>query len=342
MASLVISGDVITVRLISKHVEVIRWVERGKEAEARIRVPLVDVERVVIIGRPSVSYPTLTMFLRLGIPCYLLTRKGRWLGALVPDNNLNGARRIRQYEMARNDDFALHVARRLVYAKLRNSRRVLQRLSANRGESNLPVQRETDELLAKLAEQAVEAETLDELRGYEGMGAGKYFARLGLFFPSDVPFNGRSRRPPKDPANALLSWTYTIVLGEVDGAVRKHGLDSSLGFLHGLRHGSPSLALDLLEPLRAPVCDLLVLNFLNHKILSEGDFRFDAEEGGFYLSEEARKPFFQGYEAAMNRKFTPAKGESHTDFRKVIDDQVVEVLRTLEDPSYEPDFFLMP
>ncbi|GAB4246404.1 MAG: CRISPR-associated endonuclease Cas1 [Acidobacteriota bacterium] len=342
MASLVISGEVITVRLISKHVEVIRWVERGREAEARLRIPLVDVERVVIIGRPSVSYPTLAMFLRLGIPCYLLTRKGRWLGALTPDKNLNGARRIRQYEVGRDEALQLRVARKLVHAKLRNSRRVLQRLSANRGESHLPSQKEADATLNDLAERALRAEGLDELRGYEGMGAGKYFARLGRFFPAEIPFRGRSRRPPKDPANALLSWTYTVLLGEVDGAVRKHGLDPAIGFLHGLRHGAPALALDLLEPLRAPICDLLVLNILNHKILGEGDFRFDAEDGGFYLREEARRPFFQSYEAAMNRKFTPAKGDAHTDFRRVIDDQVVEILRVLEDPGYEPEFFLMP
>ncbi|MBI4444691.1 MAG: CRISPR-associated endonuclease Cas1 [Acidobacteria bacterium] len=341
MASLVISSETISVRLISRHVEVIRWVEWGKKPESRMRVPLIDVDRVIVIGRPSISFPVLYGLLREGIPCFFLTSRGRWMGSLSPDNNKNAGRRVRQYELVNDAAFILEVARVLVYAKLRNSRRVLQRLSANRDESHLPEQRQVDRELEQLAARAREAGTLEELRGYEGMGAVRYFSRLGCFFPPNVPFGGRTRRPPKDAANALLSWSYTILLGEIEGCVRKHGLDACLGFLHGLKHGTPSLALDLLEPLRAPVCDLLVLNLLNHRILSEADFRFDAEKGGFYLKEESRKTFFTTYESTMSRQFAPAKGQPHTDFRRVIESSVATVLRGMEGER-DLQFFLMP
>ena len=114
----------------------------------------------------------------------------------------------------------------------------------------------------------------------------------------------------------MLSWSYTILLGEVDGVVRSHGLDACIGYLHALSHGVPSLSLDLLEPLRAPICDLLVLNLLNHRVLTEEDFRFDAVEGGYYLKEESHRAFFLAYENSMTRKFAAGKGEPHTDFRK--------------------------
>jgi len=191
-----------------------------------------------------------------------------------------------------------------------------------------------------LAEAASQTGDLDELRGYEGLAAAKYFNRLGRFFPASVPFGGRSRRPPKDAANALLSWSYTILQGEIDGAVRSHGLDGCIGFLHAVSHGRPSLPLDLLEPLRAPVCDLLVLNILNHGIMSDDDFRYDASRDGFYLREESHKSFFQAYERAMTRKFAAAKGEPHTDFRRVIDESVLAILQAMEGEEFR--FFLMP
>ena len=123
--------------------------------------------------------------------------------------------------------------------------------------------------------------------------------------------------------------------------MRGHGLDACLGFLHGIQHGTPSLSLDLLEPLRGPVCDLLVLNLLNHRVLTEANFRFDSASGGFYLKEESRKTFFSSYEATMTRQFIPAKGQPHTDFRRIIESSVTGLLRAMEGDEL-PEFFLMP
>lgn len=341
MPTLVISGETISVRLISRQVEIVKWVEWGKKPEARMRVPLVDVDRVVVIGRPSVTFPVMQRLLKEGIPCFFLTRRGRWLGALTPDNNRQAARRLLQYQLAGDETFKLSLGRSLVYAKIRNSRRVLQRLSGNRDESHLEEQQGIDRELANLARQAQQADSLDQLRGLEGHAAARYFSRLGKFFPPQLPFTGRSRRPPRDPANALISWTYTILLGEIDATVRAHGLDSCIGFLHGIRHGTPSLSLDLMEPLRAPVCDLLVLNILNHKILTETDFRLGHEDGGFYLRQESHRTFFTAYENAMVRQFTPARGEPHTDFRGVIEASVHAVLKAMEGET-GVDFFHMP
>lgn len=341
MPSLILSGDTVSVRLESKHLEVIRRPTEDDAPTTSLRVPLHDLERAVLVGRPNVSVAALQRLMLEGVPCYFLSAHGRWIGSLTPDNNRNAARRICQYEKANDQDLALRIARPLVNAKIRNSRRVLQRLAANREESAEPEQTVVTNRLEQLADHALRTANMDELRGYEGLAAATYFARLGRFFPTTVPFKERSRRPPRNPANALLSWTYAILLGEVEGAVRAHGLDACIGFLHGIAHGTPSLALDLLEPFRAPMCDLLALNLLNHRVLTEESFRFDTEDNGFYLKEECHREFFYAYEHAMTRKFVLIKGAPHTDFRQAITESVLTVIRALEGGK-EIGFFQMP
>ena len=342
MPAMVITHDNVSIRVASEHFEMIQKAQDKPAGEFnRINVPFHDVDRVVVIGRPDITTPAMQKMMKLGLPVFFLSSHGRWIGALSPDNNMNAERRIRQYKMADNAVLSLSVARKLVYAKIKNSRRVIQRLSANRNQSALDIQTVTAIRLDALAENSLAAENLEELRGFEGLAASLYFARIGDFFPENVPFKTRSRQPPRDAANALLSWTYSIVLGEIDGAVRSHGLDSCIGFLHSISHGSPSLALDLLEPFRAPVCDMLTLHLLNHKILTDESFEFNAEDGGTYLRDDAKKDFFYAYENSMTRKFTEKKGEGHTDFRKLIDDAVVSVLKALDGHS-DFNFFIMP
>ena len=344
MPSLVISQDTVSVHLHSKHLELVKNLkadEMGDGGFKKLNVPLVDIDRVVVCGRPAVTIPVLQRLMFMGIPTFFITSRGKWIGSISPDNNMNAERRIRQYELARKTEFSLRVATKIVFCKLRNSRRVLQRLASNRETSHQESHCDAVEQLKKLAETVVETENMEILRGYEGMGAAIYFGQLGKYFPKNIPFTTRNRRPPKDAANALLSWTYAIVQGEIDGAVRARGLDTCIGFLHATSHGTPSLALDLLEPLRSSCCDLLVLNILNHKHLTEDHFEYRDDDGGTYLTQEARKPFFNAYEMAMTRLFKPYNGDSHVDFRKVIDNMVVNILRAMEgDDNFE--FFLMP
>lgn len=342
MASLILTSDVLSVRLESRRLEVVKRIGDGPNPPHEKRtVPLHDLDRVVAVGRPSITIPVLIKLMDLGIPCFFVTSHGRWRGAVMGDNNLNAQRRIRQYEQATDNTFCLGMAQTLIYAKIRNSRRVLQRLAANRA---LTDEREHESICNELkhfAQRAANAENHDELRGIEGIAAARYFNRLSGFFPAETPFNRRTRRPPRDPANALLSWSYTILLGEMEGIIRSHGLDASIGFLHTDTVNRPSLALDLMEPLRPAFADLLVLNILNHNILRPEHFEINPENGGTYLTEEGRKPYFMVYEQSMKRRFALKAGESHTDFRKVMESEVCKYIRALELNKFEP-FFLLP
>ncbi len=342
MPSLILSGDTLRVTRLSERLEIVRRVHDpdGKRNETR-HVPLHDIDRVVLIGQPAISIPSLTSLMDRGIPCFLLTRRGRWRGSLTPDNNLNAARRIRQYEQAMNPEFSLRISQALINAKIRNGRRALQRLSANRNATGGADYEQTMRTLRQYADSALEAESVDIARGLEGIAAALYFQRLSFCFPTHIPFTTRSRRPPRDPANALLSFGYAVLLCEVEGAVRAHGLDAAIGCLHTDRTHAPSLALDLMEPLRPAVVDLLVLNIVNH-LLMKPDEAFEMhEDGGVYLNESGRHIFFQAYEQAMNRRFVLGKNEPHTDLRHVIDEQVCAYIRALEQ-NQTPQFFLLP
>ena len=342
MPSLVITRDTVSIRLHSERLELIRHSETDNENLERISVPLYDVERVMICGRPIVTLPVLHKLMYLHIPVIFLTSHGRWLGAIDSGNQTNAARRIHQYEMFRDSRMRNTAASKLIYAKIRNSRRVLQRLASARQESDSQMQQDATAFLRNSCTQIHRnIPTLDVLRGVEGMAAACYFRRLADFFPPELPFVERSRRPPLNAANSILSWSYTIVLGEIEACLRSHGLDVSIGFLHTVEHSMPSLALDLLETLRAPLCDMLSLHLLNHKILRSGHFQFNSEDGGTYLNDDGKKPFFTAYEQAMTRKFTLRAGESHVDFRQVIDRQVCSVIKILEGDE-NAEFFIMP
>ena len=121
MPSLVLTSDCLSVRLESRRIDVLRRNPLAPDdPPRRMQVPLHDLERVVVVGQPAVTMPVIAELMDAGIPCFFLTAKGRWRGAIAPDRNLNGARRVRQYEMATDPAFCLKVARRLVEAKLRN------------------------------------------------------------------------------------------------------------------------------------------------------------------------------------------------------------------------------
>ena len=339
MATLVLNRNSTSVKLESDHLVIHRHAPEEGELE-RETLPVRDVERVVVIGAPAVTAPVLARFLDRDIPCVFLTKGGRWRGLLSSELSYNAARRMRQYDALREREGCLALAREAVAAKLANARRVVQRLHANRSQRVA-----ADEDWLGLEESCAfvrRAEDLDALRGVEGIGSCHYFRLLGRFFPKAFPFAARSRRPPRDPANALLSFAYMFLMNECLAAITLHGLDPALGFMHQDRERSPSLALDLMEPFRPAFADLLILNLLNHGRFKVGrDFTHDEATGGWYLNESGRSVFIGACAAAMERSFVPVGGGAHTTFRQAIERQVMDLVRFLEGGE-TPTFFRLP
>ena len=343
MPSLILTYNTLSVNLCSKHILIKskKSIRNEQDIIHTSKVPLFDLDRLIISGSPNISVPVLKRLCNLGIPTFFISSKGKWIGSLTPDNNLNAARRIEQYKKSLDPNELLPCARKLIHSKIHNSRRTIQRLATSRklhqtnSHQNLMVK------LKNLKRHAIYAKNHHELRGIEGAAAALYFNTLSKFFPETVPFTERNRRPPKDAANALLSFTYAIVQSEIDGAIRQHGLDSSIGVLHAISPGTPALTVDLLEPFRSSICDLLVLKLLNHKEIKDTDFELNIDNGGIYLKKEAHATYFSAYEQHMTRKFTVTKDQPHQDFRQVIDKQVCQYLKFLGNQSTY-DFFKMP
>ena len=335
MPSLYLNGYKTHVKLESKRLLIERRGDDGAVAK-RMEVRIGEVDRAIFVGRVRTHVEVIARLLAADVPVSFVSGRGKFLGTACPPHNGSAMLRIRQYELAQNRAFARTIAGRLVHAKIRNSRRVLQRLAAGRDVPPADV-RPSLGILQKLAERTQTTCDLHTLRGFEGYAGRVYFQTVGHFFPPAFPFGSRSRRPPADPANALLSWTYTILLSECLSAIQAAGLDPCLGFLHGLSYGRPSLALDLLEPYRAPMADLLALHLLNHGLLRAEHFDNQGGEAGCTLKPDGRSVFFAQYEQGMQREFTNARSGGRTTFRACLREDVAQLVAAMQGKQpFEP------
>jgi CRISPR-associated protein Cas1 len=296
MSTLILNRNSINVKLEANHLVLHEHADGGSFT----RMPLVDIERVIIVGQPAITFPVLTKFLDLGIPCSFLTHAGRWRGMMDGDPGFHAGRRMRQYAKVQDDEFSLSLVRGTVAAKIANCRRTIQRLAAER---KICLQSDEEwEALEKIKNEVSFFDTVNALRGIEGMAANVYFSLLGRFFPAEAPFQGRSRRPPRDAVNALMSFVYTLLVNAFAAVIRAHGLDVAAGFFHCGVDRSPALALDLVEPFRSTWGDRLVLDLLNHHRVSTDKHFVASETDGVYLNDEGRKIVFRSFDEMMDRK----------------------------------------
>lgn len=212
----------------------------------------------------------------------------------------------------------------MVAAKIESGAAVLRRYRENHPEA---LELAEIDAVAALSAQAAEATSLESLRGVEGTATARYFGVLGRTVPEEIAFSGRNRRPPRDPLNALLSFGYVLVGNELQALLDAMGYDPYLGFYHQVDYGRPSLALDLLEELRAPLVDRFSAKLLNLGVLKEEDF-VSSPQGGVYLSREAQKRYFAAWEEELERLL--ALDGEETSFRKLFRRQAERLARALQ------------
>lgn len=262
------------------------------ERETRLRVPLHHLSSVVCLGNIGFSTPLAHRLADDGIALVLLDDNGRFKARLEGAVSGNVLLRQAQHERVRDAAFALETARAIVAGKIRNARHVLlrgARESKSEDDARL-LARGADDLAAALRGLPA-AKTLDEVRGIEGDAARRYFDRMTLLVRPDAReafrMNGRSRRPPRDRFNALLSFLYSMWMNDCRSAVEAAGLDPQLGLLHAVRPGRAALALDLMEEFR-PLAERLALTLINRAQVTERDF-VEREGGAVLLEGDARK-----------------------------------------------------
>lgn len=316
------------IRLKSERLEVWMIPEGGTVARCVRNIPLHDIERLILKEGSQISSESLCALLRADIPISLLGWNDRFAGGFLPPTNQHGLWRLRQYEQTLNPLFAMQVARRIVLAKIANQRRVVQRLAANRAQQ-LP---EDLAFLQTMREMSVACSTLDELRGYEGAAAARYFQTWATFLPPEFPFERRSTRPPQNPVNACISFGATMLYNEAVASVHAHGLDPALGLLHATADGRWSLALDLIEPFRPVLVEALTLDLFTHKMVDNSCF--EPHQGGVYLSERGRRVFVLQYERRMDRQFMSEHAGHRTTLRDELDDTATQFKAAIEAPEH--------
>jgi CRISPR-associated protein Cas1 len=266
-----------------------------KEDEVLLAVPAAQVDHVVLVGNVGVTTPALLAMLREGVGLSLVSQAGELRGRLMPPTGRNILLRHQQYDRARDPAFCLALSRAFVGGKLRNYRSLARRMARERPQVDAqPIARLSD-CIRRLREVA----DMAALLGVEGEGSRAYFAVFRQALKPGMTFARRTRRPPKDPLNALLSLGYTLLTDNLVTACEVVGLDPYDGLFHGDKYGRPALALDLVEEFRGVVVDSVVMNMVNRAMLDEGDFEPGAAQG-VYLKPKAMKEFFVQYTARLN------------------------------------------
>jgi CRISPR-associated protein Cas1 len=277
------------------------------ERQTRLRVPLHHLGAVVCLGNVMFSTPLIHRLADDGISVVMLDGNGRFKARLEGPVSGNVLLRSAQHDKARDPAFALELARACIAGKIRNCRQVLlrgAREAKDDGEAK-QIARAADDLAAALRALPATAD-LDALRGVEGEAARQYFAALNLLVRPDArpafQMDGRSRRPPRDRMNALLSFLYSMLMNDCRSAVEAAGLDPQIGFLHALRPGRAALALDLMEEFRA-FADRLALTLINRGQVAADDFT-EREGGAVMLEGDARKAVVVAFQERKQEELT--------------------------------------
>ncbi len=256
-------------------------VRRGQRILQEVR--LQELEAIVALATVGLTARAARRLLTAGIELTFLDQQGQLLGRLSGPSARNVVLRVEQHRRALDEGFALSLARRIVAGKIRNQRRLLLRYRSRRAGDEI---RDAALRLRMMAEQGGRCEDRERLLGHEGAASHVYFGVFNTLILNPLfQFSGRNRRPPRDPVNACLSFGYTVLGSLLEGELAGVGLDPMVGFLHRPEYGRPSLALDLLEELRAVVVDSMTLTLINRRQLVPSDFG-PPERSGAARAEE--------------------------------------------------------
>ncbi len=304
------------------------------KGEAAKEARLSNTSHVALFGNVSVTTPALRTLMDRGIPVLFFSYGGWFAGQTIGHDSKNVELRLAQYAATQDRHRCLQLARTFVSSKILNCRTLLRR------NVDTPKAVALSEL-KQLARKARAADSLESLLGIEGTAARRYFSEFtGMLTgvgQQQFDLEGRNRRPPRDPVNALLSFCYSLLSKELLLAIRAVGLDPLLGFYHQPHFGRPSLALDLMEEFRPVIADSVVIGALNTRVIQADDFIRAA--GAVALTAPARKRLIMAFERRMDQLVTHPVFDYRISYRRVLEVQARLLSRMLlgELPRY-PEF----
>jgi len=276
----------------------------SKNAAELFDIPLHRIDRIVLAGQIQITSFAAALLLEHNIPLVQTTLTGKLRGIWNPPESPHVELRQMQYRLNDDADYTESFCRRLVKAKAENMQNVLKRYAYNRSADSLVLKHA--ETIDRYADLLPRHHSTDALRGIEGILSREYFAALGLLLNKHgIVIDGRNRRPPKDPFNAVLSYCYTLLTNYCICAVQTQELDVFLGFMHAAHHSGAALAFDFVEPFRQAVVDRFVIAMFLRKELPETSFQPGAN-GGIFIKDDARKKIIIAWEKhfMIQRRYT--------------------------------------
>lgn len=275
--------------------------------EIKFRVPIHNLESVVCFGYKGASPSAMQLCSERGVALSFISENGRFLARVSGRVSGNVLLRRKQYRWADDKDESLRLSKRFISSKIHNSRTVVQRNLRDHGES-VKVDKLSD-LVTNMQDMIFRirnSNSVESVRGIEGEAANAYFSNFDHLIVSqkdDFKFQGRFKRPPSDSVNALLSFVYTLLSRDCSSALETVGLDPQVGFMHTERPGRDSLALDLMEELRAFMADRVVLSLINRKQVTREGF-VKRENGSVMMNDETRKNVILAWQNRKREEIT--------------------------------------
>lgn len=263
------------------------------------RIPVINIEGIVTFGYMGASPGLMKLCTDSGVSLTFLSPNGRFVSRIQGQTRGNVLLRKTQYKLADDEPWTLHMAQVIIGGKIQNYRNILRRYVRDYG-ANAEVE-DAAQALESYKRDVLRSVDKTQLIGVEGMAANRYFEVLPHLMTQQrevFPFTGRNRHPPKDAVNAMLSLAYTLATNDITAALETVGLDPYVGFLHTLRPGRASLALDMVEELRAYLGDRFALSLINRRQITPKDFIYQGEKG-VQLTDNGRRTFLTAWQ---NRK----------------------------------------
>ena len=257
--------------------------------EVKLRLPIHTLSGIVCFGNVMCSPFLLGLCSERDVHVSFLTEHGRFLARVTGPVSGNVLLRREQFRVVDDPTHTCSIARNMVLGKILNSRTILQRRLRDHGDDDTAAHAVA--MMAKATGRLQNTQEINEIRGIEGEAANLYFGAFDSMIVAqkmNFAFQNRSRRPPQDPVNTLISFLYTLLAHDCEGALESVGLDPQMGFLHAPRPGRASLALDLMEEFRAALADRVALSLINLNQVSINDF-ITSESGAVTMKDDTRK-----------------------------------------------------
>lgn len=321
-------------------------------------------EHLILMGNISISGEALRLLAKYEIPTVLLSSNGRFNGKLTFGDGKNVFLRQKQYAILSNEKQSLEIAKSIVIGKIKNQLSFVQRIKRKNDDklADKKIQLEVYKLKSYLVD-CEETDSVEKLRGLEGISARSYFSVFGLnILPEWADFPYRSKNPPRSNVNAVLSFLYTLLMYRVEGAITSQGLDCCCGNLHALNYGKSALVFDLVEEYRVPIADAVCCSLFNLGILKEEDFEevdfskdsvdFPLESEftndtnsekntGILLTKPGLKKVITAFEEKINSSVFYPPAEDKKSYIRIIYEQAAHYKRVIsgEETTYKPYFF---